>query len=60
MATKKTTTTTNNTALTLQELKAKLNEVRLSVAAGIEKNTNAQRPIKKQIAQLLTKATQTK
>lgn len=54
MATKKENTTTNKNN-TLAELRAKLAQVRLNIAAGQEKNTNAAKPLKKQIAQLLTK-----
>lgn len=51
MAKKTTTTTTQN----LEELKVKLSEIKLSIRAGQEKNTNAHKSLKKQIAQLLTK-----
>jgi ribosomal protein L29 len=43
---------------TLLELKKELVNVRLKIKAGQEKNTNAHKPIKKQISQLLTKQTQ--
>lgn len=39
----------------LAQLKAKLMEVRLNIKARQEKNTNAHKATKKQIAQLLTK-----
>lgn len=39
----------------LSELKAKLLEVRLSIKAHQEKNTNAHKATRKQIAQLLTR-----
>jgi len=39
----------------LAELKTKLASIRLSIKAGQEKNTNAHKDIKKEIAQLLTK-----
>lgn len=43
---------------TLIELKKDLINLRLKIKAGQEKNTNAHKAIKKQIAQLLTKQTQ--
>ena len=47
---------TNKTNLTnLSDLKARLMEVRLNIKARQEKNTNAHKALKKQIAQLLTK-----
>ena len=39
----------------LAELKTKMLEIRLAIKAHQEKNTNANKAIKKQIAQLLTK-----
>lgn len=39
----------------LEELKTRLTQVKLSIKAGQEKNTNAHKKIKKEIAQLLTK-----
>lgn len=54
MATK--TNLTNKTNSTnLNDLKAKLMEIRLNIKARQEKNTNAHKATKKQIAQLLTK-----
>lgn len=57
MATKKTTTKTEKVlnhdqevAKTRQELAA----VRLDIKAGVEKNTNAHKALKKKLAQLLT------
>ncbi|HEX9008606.1 MAG TPA: 50S ribosomal protein L29 [Patescibacteria group bacterium] len=41
---------------TLAELKTKLVEIKLSIKAGQEKNTNAHKKMKKEIAQLLTKS----
>ncbi len=41
----------------LAELKTKLVEIKLTIKAGQEKNTNAHKKLKKQIAQLLTKTT---
>lgn len=41
--------------LNLAQLRAKLLETRLNIRARQEKNTNAHKPIKKQIAQELTK-----
>jgi len=40
---------------TLDELKIKLADIRLKIKAGQEKNTNAHKKIKVQIAQFLTK-----
>ncbi len=40
---------------TLEEMKIKYAEIRLTVRAGKEKNTNAHKKLKKQIAQFLTK-----
>ncbi|KKT39433.1 MAG: hypothetical protein UX12_C0004G0006 [Candidatus Collierbacteria bacterium GW2011_GWC1_45_47] len=40
----------------LAELKTKLVSVKLSIKAGQEKNTNAHKKLKKEIAQLLTKS----
>lgn len=42
------------TPQTLDELKIKLADIRLQIKAGQEKNTNAHKKIKVQIAQLLT------
>ncbi|GEM_PF-1258290 len=47
-------------AKTLLELKKELINIRLKIRAGQEKNTNAHKPIKKQISQLLTKQKQEK
>lgn len=44
----------------VSELRTKLVKLTLDIKAGKEKNTSSVRLIKKQIAQLLTKATQTK
>ncbi len=51
--TNKTNKKTNPT--NLSDLKARLMEVRLNIKARQEKNTNAHKALKKQIAQLLTK-----
>lgn len=51
----KKTTNTTNTKDSLTELKVKLSEIKLTIKAGQEKNTNAHKKIKKEIAQLLTK-----
>jgi len=53
---KKTKTSKGNK--TLLELKKEFINIRLKIRAGQEKNTNAHKPIKKQISQLLTKQTQ--
>jgi ribosomal protein L29 len=50
--TKKTDTTP---VMTLDQLKIRLSELKLNIKAGLEKNTNAHKAIKKQISQLLTK-----
>lgn len=49
---------TSKGSKTLLELKKELINIRLKIRAGQEKNTNAHKPIKKQISQLLTKQTQ--
>ena len=41
---------------TLDEMKIKLADIRLKIKAGQEKNTNAHKKIKVQIAQFLTKS----
>ncbi|HOX96269.1 MAG TPA: 50S ribosomal protein L29 [Candidatus Woesebacteria bacterium] len=46
----------NTAQESLDELKIKLAEIRLKIKAGHEKNTNAHKKIKKQIAQHLTKS----
>ena len=46
----------NTTKESLDELKIKLADIKLKIKAGQEKNTNAHKKIKKQIAQLLTKS----
>lgn len=40
---------------TIDELKIKLSGIKLNIRAGQEKNTNAHKKLKKEIAQLLTK-----
>lgn len=42
-------------AATLDESKIKLASIKLNIRAGIEKNTNAHKKLKVQIAQLLTR-----
>lgn len=49
-------TNKSNKSNSLSELKTKLVEIRLAVKAHQEKNTNAHKAVRKQIAQLLTKA----
>jgi len=44
------------TTETLDELKIKLSDIKLKIRAGQEKNTNAHKKIKVQIAQLLSKS----
>jgi len=46
-----------NETTSLSELKAKMLETRLAIKAHQEKNTNAHKAMRKQIAQLLTKQT---
>lgn len=51
---------TNKTnSINVQDMKTKLSEIRLSIKAHQEKNTNAHKAVRKQIAQLLTRATVT-
>lgn len=50
---KKTTTTI---PVTLEEKKLKLAEIRLAIKAGKEKNTNAHKELKREIARQLTKS----
>ena len=47
-------TKTENT-ISLEELKIKLSNIKLNIRSGQEKNTNANKKTKVQIAQLLTK-----
>ena len=51
-----TKTKTENTIETLDQLKIKLADIRLKIKAGQEKNTNAHKKTKVQIAQFLTKS----
>lgn len=53
MATKNNKTT--NKQDKLHKLQAELKQIRLDIKAGKNKNTNAHKSIKKQVAQLLTK-----
>lgn len=48
-------TKTTSPLTNLEESKIKLASIKLNIRAGIEKNTNAHKKIKKQIAQLLSK-----
>lgn len=41
--------------MTLDEQKIKLADIKLNIKAGIQKNTNAHKKLKKEIAQFLTK-----
>jgi ribosomal protein L29 len=50
-----TKTKIETTIQSLDELKIKLADIRLKIKAGQEKNTNAHKKTKVQIAQLLTK-----
>jgi len=49
-------TKTENSIETLDELKIKLADIKLKIKAGQEKNTNAHKKTKEQIAQLLSKS----
>ncbi len=49
-------TKTENTIETLDELKIKLADIKLKIKANQEKNTNAHKKTKVQIAQLLSSA----
>lgn len=55
MATKKNKITTKKKFSSLNELRKKYALTRVDIKAGREKNTNAHKSIKKQIAQELTK-----
>jgi len=46
----------DDTQTKLEELKTKLVSLRLTIKAGQEKNTNAHKKLKKEIAQTLTKS----
>lgn len=50
------TTKTAEPMKSLAELKTKMVEIKLTIKAGQEKNTNAHKMIKKEIAQFLTSA----
>ena len=50
----KTKTKTTNTLKNLDELKIKIADIKLNIRAGQEKNTNAHKKLKKEIAQILT------
>lgn len=49
------TKTKTEKTMTLDEQKIKFADIKLNIKAGIEKNTNAHKKLKKEIAQLLTK-----
>lgn len=49
-----TKTKTEKTISNLDELKIKLADIKLKIKAGQEKNTNAHKALKKEIAQILT------
>ena len=51
----KTETKIDTPQTTLEELKVQLAEIKLKIKAGQEKNTNAHKQTKVEIAQLLTK-----
>lgn len=48
--------TKSEATMTLDELKIKLASIKINIRAGLEKNTNAHKKLKKQIAQQLTLA----
>jgi len=50
-----TKTKTEKTISSLDELKVKIANIKLNIRSGLEKNTNAHKKLKKEIAQLLTK-----
>jgi ribosomal protein L29 len=50
-----TTTTNKEFAAKVMELKTKIAEVRLNIRSGQEKNTNAHKPLRAELARLLTK-----
>ncbi|KKT40085.1 50S ribosomal protein L29 [Candidatus Collierbacteria bacterium RIFOXYB2_FULL_46_14] len=47
--------TKSENTMSLEELKLKLSNIKLNIRSGQEKNTNAHKKTKVQIAQLLTK-----
>ena len=58
MATKKTTTIKvpkqENRSQEIMRVKQELSAIRLDIKAGVQKNTNAHKQLKKKLAQLLT------
>jgi hypothetical protein len=59
MATEKTKTPSDRDQLLIKvgQLRGKILETRLNIKAGTEKNFNAHKPLKRELAQLLTKLT---
>ncbi len=51
------TTKKDNPTISVQDLKVQVVGIKLKIKAGIEKNTNAHKRLKKQIAQLITRQT---
>ena len=49
-----TKTKTDKTIANLDELKIKFADIKLKIKSGLEKNTNAHKALKKEIAQILT------
>ena len=49
-----TKTKSQNSIANLDELKIKLADIRLKIKSGLEKNTNAHKALKREIAQILT------
>ncbi len=49
-----TKTKSTNTIANLDELKIKFADIRLQIKSGQQKNTNAHKALKKEIAQILT------
>lgn len=59
MAKKETNTNSSSDLIKkIAEVRGKLTAVRLDIRAGVEKNTNAHKKLKKELAQLLTKLNQ--
>lgn len=51
----KTDTKTTNPLNEIRDLKLKIQDIRMSIKAGIEKNTNAHKAARRELAQKLTK-----
>lgn len=55
----KTNKSNKSSSTNLSDLRIKLLEIRLAIKAHQEKNTNAHKSLRKQIAQILTKSNKT-